>query len=167
MGGKLFELWFIACGRSSLFHQCHKDIVNTGKISPSTALKVIQSQKTPFYMFCMKSMKDMSNKNTSQLFWLSFIGEWKGIYLIQLMLTTGLSGLGLTTFSHFNTNLSRSTYQRLKGKLIDYVQVENALRLRLFRKPGIIWIDNYAKYFARGIPDLLNDSVNEVKLTGM
>eukprot|EP01114_Cavostelium_apophysatum_P000843 TRINITY_DN10745_c0_g1_i1.p1 TRINITY_DN10745_c0_g1~~TRINITY_DN10745_c0_g1_i1.p1 ORF type:complete len:269 (+),score=37.16 TRINITY_DN10745_c0_g1_i1:344-1150(+) len=153
-GGHLFESWFWFAGNSALVQRCLKELRDTSRLSINTQTQVINSERVKFYFFVLKSLKDMSCKNTDQLFFISFLLEWKG-----------LSMNGLASVAHLNITLHENTYRRWKLRLVAKVHEQSKQLLQT--KSMIIWVDNFAKIFPKALVAVGGDSCTDIKLTAI
>lgn len=92
--------------------------------------------KPVFFGWLMQCLKGRSQKNTSQLFYISLLNEWRG-----------LSVKGMDPAGKMGTMLASRTYRRHKNLAlrVQARQVEGIIR----QTSCIFWFDNFNKFFRR------------------
>ncbi len=109
-----------------------------------------EKQKHAWYSWLQFTFKNLSNKNTSQLFYFTLFAD-----------SRGLSISGKDLFSQLNLLLSAETFRRL---LRTQMKLQyNLLQQRLQQEPFVWWFDNYNKLYvlpqfsqAKGTLKMLN-----------
>ena len=86
-----------------------------------------------FLHIYFKGIKDISNKNTSQLFYKSFISDWKGLTKSGRNILSSIGNLGLCN----------ETYRRIKKKKIIQEKIDR--NIFISDKIVVTWWDNYNK----------------------
>lgn len=111
------------------------------------------NHKLPWLGWIVKGLKDISNKNTKQLFWLTLVLDNKG-----------LSHSGQALASKLNFCLHPKSFQRLMTEQTGLSHSANMQRLH--STPHVWWVDNYNKAYGQRFYKLNNGPQVVLNWTG-
>lgn len=106
-----------------------------------------------WFGWLLKGLKDISNRNTSQLFWLTLV-----------LVNKGLSVSGLALSSKLNFTLHPSTYQEKYS-----LQIKNTISFQeheIRHNSHVWWIDNYNKSYGQAFYRMTIGAVQQLNWTG-
>lgn len=152
-GGKLFEFWFFMFGKQKLWSQVVAATKSKTTISEALQQHCWKTHRERWYSWLLKGLKDISNKNTKQLFWITLV-----------TVNRGLSNSGQELLGKFNWLLLPAVYQQhFKEQLA--LQVNKSFQL-LKTQPCVWWIDNYNRSFGQPFYKLLHSPLQILNWTG-
>jgi hypothetical protein len=139
-GGWLVEQYVLAFGKQKL-HGRFLQLLNSTKQPRSSEDKLLLSKiwsahKLSWMGWLVKGLKDISNKNNKQLFWLTLVLNNKG-----------LSNSGQALASKLNFCLHPKCFQRLMAEETEREHTNNVHHLQ--NTSHVWWIDNYNKTYGQ------------------
>jgi hypothetical protein len=152
----LFEYWFLIFGKSKYLKQFLKFYGTNKKLSHKRQLvinTIWTSHKHRWYGWLLKGLKDISNFNTKQLFWLTLVLSNKG-----------LSESGQLVLAKLNFCLQPCTYQELLQEQQVLQQQESIAIIKA--TPHVWWVDNYNKSFGQPFYSISSGTSKLLNWTG-
>ncbi len=149
-GGYLFLSWFLENGKKSIREWAE------GEENWSQQLRdKIREKEVPRWIFSIvTSMKGISQKNTSQLFYTTLVLEWKG-----------LSRTGLDLYATMGGALQAKQYTEMKKELTQQ-EKQKTMDLYLSRF-FVIWVDNFSKIYCNPFLRIANGIHKDCNYTVM
>ena len=138
-GGFLLDYFVLNFGKEnhvSTFRKARNRLPLSARARMVNFNKIFPQVKAVFLGWLLRSFYNISQKNSSQLFYVSLLAEWRGI-----------SRKGLDILGKMNMLLPSRTYKRYRdGALLNQKRkVKKILQKGTF----VFWVDNFSKHFRK------------------
>lgn len=150
-GGQLFLSWLLENGK----HSTHVWIAQeVEEWSPALKKELMKVEVPRWVMSVVATTNNISQKNTTQLFYPSLVSEWKG-----------LSRTGMDMNAHMGTALHAKQYLSMKRTLS---QQEKARSISILETSNpVIWVDNFSKTYSTTFYRVVAGTYREANYTSM
>ena len=137
-GGWLFEHWFVCFGKEKKWQKFIATPVEEKNTPAAKELfqHIWASHKLLWYGWLLKGMKDLSNKSTKQMFWLTMAAKAKG-----------LSNAGQDALAKVGFTLQSKIFGLLEGEQLAVQEEHN--QQHLLHQPHVWWIDNFNRAYGQ------------------
>ena len=154
-GGFLFEHWFICFGKVNEWQKLFVEIDAGDTEQRCSALldKIWESHKLRWYGWLLKGLKDISNYNTKQLFWITLAAKSKG-----------LSNTGQDALAKIGFTLQSKVFSNLEAIHLDGQVV--LVKQKLQTDPHVWWVDNFNRTYGQTFYKLSAGPMKVLNWTG-
>lgn len=154
-GGWVFEYWFSTFGKDKFwkeFMKLDKDDYST-EACHKLCTSMWATHKLRWYGWLLKGLKDITNHNTSQLFWVTLVAKAKGLS------NTGQDALAKLGFCLQSKVFGRSESQQL-------LLQTNLVKRAFLPQSHVWWIDNYNRAYGQTFYKLSSGPMKVLNWTG-